>query len=199
MAILRIKDETGKFVDIPAIQGAPGKDGAIQYEAGEGIKIEGNVISATGGVSLEDVTKITGDLEKLPTEYKDDLVGAISEVAGSSGIPIITDEVVSSVEPGIYILSKTVRAISINGGLKAITSGTQYRDTSIMIVPAYQLYASSTTDVKYPVIFQRDRILTWVGNNEIVLKYDELSDTVTKEYVDDAISAAITTVLEGEY
>ena len=46
MAILKIKDETGKFVDIPAIQGAPGKDGAIQYEAGENIKIDGNVISA---------------------------------------------------------------------------------------------------------------------------------------------------------
>ena len=49
MAILKIKDETGKFVDIPAIQGPPGKNGAIQYEAGENIKIDGNVISATGG------------------------------------------------------------------------------------------------------------------------------------------------------
>lgn len=52
MAILKIKDETGKFVDIPAIQGAPGKDGAIQYVAGEGIEINDNVISCTNSGTL---------------------------------------------------------------------------------------------------------------------------------------------------
>ena len=51
MAILKIKDETGKFVGIPAIQGPPGKDGAIQYVAGDGIKIEDNVITADIPVS----------------------------------------------------------------------------------------------------------------------------------------------------
>ena len=81
MAILKIKDETGKFVDIPAIQGAPGKDGAIQYEAGENITIDGNVISASGGITLDDVKIITGELTNLSTEDKSSLVNAINEVA----------------------------------------------------------------------------------------------------------------------
>lgn len=67
MAILKIKDETGKFVDIPAIQGPPGKDGAIQYEAGEGIKIEDNVISVDG----EMIKKLISEniTETLEGEY----------------------------------------------------------------------------------------------------------------------------------
>lgn len=85
MAILKIKDETGKFVDIPAIQGAPGKDGAIQYEAGENITIDGNVISASGGITLDDVKAITGELTDLSTEDKSNLVHAINEVASGSG------------------------------------------------------------------------------------------------------------------
>ena len=67
MAVLKIKDETGKFIDIPAIQGAPGKDGAIQYAAGDGIKIDGNVISVDGEMIktliLENIT------ETLEGEY----------------------------------------------------------------------------------------------------------------------------------
>ena len=64
MAILKIKDETGKFVDIPAIQGAPGKDGAVQYEAGEGIEIEDNTISINENKIKEYITEaITTALE----------------------------------------------------------------------------------------------------------------------------------------
>lgn len=43
MAILKFKNELGGWDDIPAIRG---RDGVIQYQAGTGITIEGNVISA---------------------------------------------------------------------------------------------------------------------------------------------------------
>lgn len=55
MAILKFKDK-GEWKSIAAFKGEDGKDGAIQYTAGPGIKIEDNVISATldgdGGLEL---------------------------------------------------------------------------------------------------------------------------------------------------
>lgn len=59
MAKLKFKSN-GKWESIAAFQGEPGKDGAIQYTAGEGITIENNTISA-------EVTKdyIDGKLEEL--------------------------------------------------------------------------------------------------------------------------------------
>ena len=53
MATLKFKNSNGEWLGITAIKGDkgdPGKDGAIQYTAGEGIKIENNTVSA-------DVTK----------------------------------------------------------------------------------------------------------------------------------------------
>jgi len=41
MSLLRIKNADGTWFHIPAINGKPGKDGAIQYVAGDGIKIDG--------------------------------------------------------------------------------------------------------------------------------------------------------------
>lgn len=60
MAKLKFKNSKGEWESIAAFQGEPGKDGAIQYTAGEGIKIENNIISA-------DVTK----------QYVDDAVNNI--------------------------------------------------------------------------------------------------------------------------
>lgn len=55
MAILKFKDK-GEWKSIAAFKGEDGKDGAIQYTAGPGIKIEDNIISATldgeGGLEL---------------------------------------------------------------------------------------------------------------------------------------------------
>ena len=45
MAKLKFKNSKGEWESIAAFQGEPGKDGAIQYTAGEGIKIENNTIS----------------------------------------------------------------------------------------------------------------------------------------------------------
>jgi hypothetical protein len=46
MAKLKFKNSKGEWESIAAFQGEPGKDGAIQYNAGEGVKIENNTISA---------------------------------------------------------------------------------------------------------------------------------------------------------
>lgn len=59
MAKLKFKSN-GKWESIAAFQGEPGKDGAIQYTAGEGITIENDTISA-------EVTK----------QYVDDAIGGI--------------------------------------------------------------------------------------------------------------------------
>ncbi len=79
MSLLRIKNSNGKWVHIPAIHGKPGKDGAIQYVAGEGIKIEDNVISSD--IDEEKIKTITGEPEKLSTIDKSNLVNAINEIS----------------------------------------------------------------------------------------------------------------------
>ena len=61
MSILRIKNADGTWSDIPAIKGADGKDGAIQYTAGANIKIENNIISA----EIPEATDVEPDLYKL--------------------------------------------------------------------------------------------------------------------------------------
>ena len=80
MSLLRIKNSNGKWVHIPAIHGKPGKDGAIQYVAGEGIKIENNVISSD--IDQEKIKEITGEPERLSTIDTSNLVNAINEVNG---------------------------------------------------------------------------------------------------------------------
>lgn len=62
-----------------------GKDGAIQYEAGKGIKIENDVISATGGEAVWG--SITGNLSN-----QTDLKVAIDSKANASDIPTKVSE-----------------------------------------------------------------------------------------------------------
>lgn len=60
MAIMKFKNSNGEWQGIPAFKGENGKDGAIQYQAGDGIKIENDTITA-------EVTKdyVDGKLEEL--------------------------------------------------------------------------------------------------------------------------------------
>lgn len=62
MAILKFKDK-GEWKSIAAFKGEDGKDGAIQYSAGPGIKIEDNIISAT--FSGDDGVDITVDTQPI--------------------------------------------------------------------------------------------------------------------------------------
>lgn len=60
MAMMKFKNSNGEWMSIPAFRGEPGKDGAVQYKAGDGIKIENDTITA-------EVTKdyLDGKLEEL--------------------------------------------------------------------------------------------------------------------------------------
>lgn len=76
MSIIKFKDSNGQWKGIPAFKGENGKDGAIQYKAGDGIKIENDTITAE--VTKQYVDKSIAELtdmgftpevvESLPTE-----------------------------------------------------------------------------------------------------------------------------------
>ena len=67
MAKLKFKSN-GKWESIAAFQGEPGKDGAIQYTAGEGIKIENDTISAE--VTKQYVDNAIGGIEIPESDSK---------------------------------------------------------------------------------------------------------------------------------
>lgn len=95
MAKLKFKNSKGEWESIAAFQGEPGKDGAIQYTAGPGIKIENNIISSTGGGSA-DLSNVlakdnttpftpTGDYNPSTKKYVDDSIKtAITDALGGS-------------------------------------------------------------------------------------------------------------------
>ena len=196
MAILKIKDETGKFVDIPAIQGAPGKDGAIQYEAGENITIDGNVISANRSPIYLFKTK-------LSLKYAGSNQGGYSDEK-----PILT-EIINS----MYANGDTTGSILLQGKdtLTALLHLNQETDYTIQrqhgiyrfkgILPnAYNTYNKIRMNVELSIDG------TWENNVFMCTGYNisngtdyDLSTFTTKQYVDDSIKAAITTTLEGEY
>lgn len=65
-------------------------------------------VDLTNYFNKEEVKTITGELESLSTEVKDNLVNAINEVASNSGgIPHLVNETITlyNHEPGIYLLS----------------------------------------------------------------------------------------------
>lgn len=90
---------------VPGPAGADGRDGVIQYTAGTGISISGNVISATGtsstawgsitgslsnqtdlsnALDAKAGTTLTGALTDLTTTSQTNLVSAINEVDGNA-------------------------------------------------------------------------------------------------------------------
>ena len=99
-------------------KGEPGKDGVIQYEAGENITIEGNVISASGGITLDDVKTITGELTDLSTEDKSSLVNAVNEVFNKPTTTLLENKTIDlnnlDIEYGTYIISGSDTVIKYN-------------------------------------------------------------------------------------
>lgn len=90
MAILKFKSN-GKWESIAAFQGEPGKDGAIQYTAGEGITIENDTISA-------EVTK----------QYVDEAVAS----GGGSG-DLIYDEIILDGEYNVNVSGNSSITVTI--------------------------------------------------------------------------------------
>ena len=136
MAILKIKDETGKFVDIPAIQGVPGKDGAIQYAAGDGIKIEGNVISAnvpktTGTVYDISIASNTTTLSLGEDEIQNNIASFLTDVLNEKEYDLFSStptgntkytDIIDSLSK-LYITAQGTRAPI---GIETIDYGTKY-------------------------------------------------------------------------
>ena len=77
MSVLKIKDSNNNWVDIPSIKGADGtngqdgRDGYVQYTAGDNITIENNVISASGGGSVDINNTLTSGSGSTPNNYSD--------------------------------------------------------------------------------------------------------------------------------
>ena len=82
--LLGLKGEKGDKGDT-GVQGDRGLQGEIGPIGPQGPKGDTGEKGETGGVSIEEVKAITGELENLSTEAKDNLVNAINEVASNSG------------------------------------------------------------------------------------------------------------------
>lgn len=207
MAILKIKDETGKFVDIPAIQGPPGKDGAIQYAAGDGIKIEDNVISATGGSNYyrwdmnNDDSAIAMFQSWLDEYYKTGCFPTI--VANQGGTRVFTARDIDF-EPSdkkIYILfgyhNKGLAYNQFNYKVANVTlDSTKTVVTSVSsetllqaFYPLNRYQYTNSTSISAALDTRNTKAYTPTGDYH----------PATKKYVDDTIASAITTTLEGEY
>jgi hypothetical protein len=78
--MMKFKNSNGEWMSIPAFKGDPGKDGAIQYKAGDGIKIENDTITAEVTKDyIDDKLEDLGGMgftpeiaESLPTENIDE-------------------------------------------------------------------------------------------------------------------------------
>lgn len=195
----------------PGDKGEPGKDGAIQYEAGENITINGNVISASGGITLDEVKAITGELTNLSTEDKSSLVNAINEVASDREITELTDEtvVLSNLNAGAYKLTTSVKKIQYGttiyntaGYMNCIMLVENYRGTKKAYVFTNKTLYYFNGSGSY------DRLAIVLSNISLIDKNETISGTktfsslpkssvvptddthlVNKKYVDDTISA----------
>ena len=114
MSVLKIKDANNNWQSIPAIKGADGRDGYVQYTAGTGIDITNNVISNTQ--TSAEWGNITGDIED-----QTDLGTALAGKADVGDIPDLTGYVKNT----DYATSSTggVLKIDQNYGLR-VSSGT---------------------------------------------------------------------------
>lgn len=208
MAILKIKDETGKFVDIPAIQGAPGKDGAIQYEAGENITIDGNVISASGGSCRVYNIDTTSNLSDKNIYFETDVLNEVNEIINKNLdntfiLFINFTKNANKLKFEFNFKTPTSNVSNVSGSVYGVYEASE-QDRKKKFTIKYDKYSngtilvtqfSSTTNPLYELT--KDDVLTKTNTTS----YTPTSDynPATKKYVDDAISSSITTSLEASY
>lgn len=176
-------------------QGIPGEQGPIGPEGPAG----------SSGVTLEEVTAITGDPQKLETESKQ-LVGAINEVMSGAGMTELVNanldlyEYSKAPEVGVYILSGTSTTIKY-GYFNSIKPITDEEGKCVLVVTKETKADSRCTGVAFytekakPIV----HLLSSTTGGTVKLAGDFLSSYATTSYVDNAITTAITTTLEGSY
>lgn len=208
MAILKFKNN-GKWESIAAFKGEPGKDGAIQYQAGEGINIEDNIISCTQKgsdgtnthppVYFVSVPKVSGgkySLRFFNDWQKESLINVIRYWIDNS----IKDPVI--VVSGLYA-SQCARVYSCvsnyNPGQTGITTvlfrglGT-YNFNNTIYLNSLTIYYNRTdnADGTYTIDL--------VDNNGGCIHHnDNHTSLPTTTYVSNAITSAISTALEADY
>lgn len=116
--------------------GPSGKDGAIQYTAGTGIKIEDNVISATGGGGGGDGVwgQITGDIEDQ-TDLQNELAGKENKLTAGGGITLSYGDDSTTIEANIW-----PRDFFTNQLVATEGSGTQIMLTDVLPTKFSQIH-----------------------------------------------------------
>lgn len=151
-----------------------------------------------GGVTLEEVTAITGDPQKLETESKQ-LVGAINEVLNSSsGITELVDNEIDlkTFETGVYIISGKNTKIKYRYDQTDTSVFSDNTTKNVLIIGGTaNTYGRG---VMYTCNGATSSAIMVVYSNGVKTTYD-LGKMATKSYVDTAIANAITTTLEGSY
>lgn len=214
---IKTSAENGEFNGEDGITPTIGKNGNWFIDGVDtGLPSRGET-GETGGVSLEEVTAITGSLENLNTEDKSNLVGAINEVlnnsGGGSGITELTGDIVmNDLASGLYLLNDnyTLYYRGTSQADKFSSPSTGYKRLLFIGKNFYSGgsysygYLFDTNDViKYRCDMCTKTKLTFsniiTSNN--TTSYTPTSDynPATKIYVDTAIANAITTSLEASY
>lgn len=94
MAIMKVRDENGNFIDIPSIKGEPGDDGLSVS-----INVNGNTYSHTNGIiTLPDYPSLTN------YATKDELPTKVSQLINDSGflVSISSGDIVKANEKGLF-------------------------------------------------------------------------------------------------
>lgn len=187
MSILKFKKPDGTWESIAAIKGEPGKDGAIQYQAGEGIKIEGNVISSEnsgssnmGVVHIVTSQNLNSDENFAPT-LRTDLNNALTDYFANNNNenPVLIIKGTSNSETHVFVPTSASSFISIAGNLSA-----GYIERRISCTFQYIDGVKNVKSVNY--YFKRRNIL-FKDNTD---SFTPTSDyhPATKKYVDNSIA-----------
>lgn len=131
MAILKFKDENNQWQDLVAIRG---RDGVIQYQAGNGIVIDGNVISA-----------IQQDLSNYYTKAQvNDLIDAIDKVSLE---PV--NELPATGEPNVIYLVPSTNPQTTNAKDEYIYINNAWEQIGSTAVDLSNYYTKSEVDEKF--------------------------------------------------
>lgn len=187
MSVLKIKDINGNWLDIPAIKGKDGKNGEV---------------------TLEQLEKITGNLDDLSTEDKSNLVKAINEVfSKSSELEVISEGTLNltNAKDGLYKVLADVM-------IKEYSSHTPYRlgTDAIFLINGKHSYKFNNYTVTYndssrgwtrTINFETlSKATSYDGNQNITGRYyfttlpessvvpTKDSQLVNKKYVDNKIT-----------
>jgi hypothetical protein len=138
MAILKFKDENNQWQDLAALRG---RDGVIQYQAGNGIIIDGNVISA-----------IQQDLSNYYTKSQvNDLIDAIDKVSLEA-----VNELPATGEPGIIYLVPSANPQTTNAKDEYIYINNAWEQIGTTAVDLSNYYTKSEIDAitQYEMLYR---------------------------------------------